>query len=42
VNGLIEALQTLTQRRPDSEVLAELHESLRQTADTVKGMHTNE
>lgn len=42
VTGLLEALQSLTQRRPDSELLAELHESLRQTADTVKGMHTDD
>lgn len=42
VSGLIEALQSLTQRRPDSELLAELHESLRQTADTVKGMQTDD
>ena len=35
--GAIEALQSLTARRPDSEVLAELHESLRQATQIVKG-----
>lgn len=35
--GAIEALQSLTARRSDSEVLAELHESLRQATQIVKG-----